>query len=97
MATYKAFFCATDHSMNAPFTGVEDYNQLVNKPSINGVELKGDLTTEDLHIIAGGGVDYEQLTNKPQIEGIELSGNRTFEQLGIKPMSVTDIEKILYL
>lgn len=32
--------------------GVKDYNNLENKPSINGVELKGQLTSEDLGIIA---------------------------------------------
>lgn len=28
----------------------QDYNQLLNKPSINGVELVGDKSLEDLHI-----------------------------------------------
>lgn len=32
--------------------GTTDYNGLTNKPSINGVELKGQLTSEDLGIIA---------------------------------------------
>lgn len=32
---------------------VNDYDDLINKPSINGVELEGNLTTEDLHIEAG--------------------------------------------
>ena len=74
-----------------------DYSKATNKPKINGVELVGDLTSEDLGIVGGGGFDYEQAVNKPQIGGVELSGNRTFEQLGMKPMSVTEIEKILYL
>ena len=30
-----------------------DYEDLTNKPSINGVTLIGDKTTEDLHIQAG--------------------------------------------
>lgn len=30
-----------------------DYNELTNKPSINGVELSGNKTTEDLGIEAG--------------------------------------------
>lgn len=34
--------------------GTSDYNDLSNKPSINGVELKGDLTSEELHIVGGG-------------------------------------------
>lgn len=29
---------------------VSDYDDIINKPSINGVELKGDLTFEDLGI-----------------------------------------------
>ena len=34
--------------------GTNDYNDLVNKPSINGVELSGDVTPQDLDI----GVTY---------------------------------------
>lgn len=30
--------------------GTSDYDALENKPSINGVTLEGDLTTEDLNI-----------------------------------------------
>lgn len=87
--------------MNATFGNIQrivekDYNQLVNIPTINGVEVKGDLTSDDLHI-AGIGFDYETAINKPKIEGVELVGNKTFKQLGIEPMSVTEIEKILYL
>ena len=32
--------------------GTSNYNMLSNKPSINGVELQGDITTEDLGISA---------------------------------------------
>lgn len=35
--------------------GTTDYNQLNNLPKINNVELKGNLTTEDLGIVAGDG------------------------------------------
>ena len=40
-----------------------DYNVLVNKPSINGVELVGDQTTESLHIdpLPSGGQDGDIL------------------------------------
>lgn len=31
-----------------------DYERLLNKPSINGVTLEGDLTSEDLHIESTG-------------------------------------------
>ena len=33
--------------------GTSDYNELLNKPKINGVELKGELTTEDLNFESG--------------------------------------------
>jgi hypothetical protein len=39
-----------------------NYNNLENKPSINGVLLEGDLTTEDLKIEAGGKVPENVLT-----------------------------------
>jgi len=32
-----------------------DYNKLVNKPSINGVTLQGDLTVEDIGLGTGSG------------------------------------------
>lgn len=34
------------------YTDASDYNELVNKPSINGIELIGDKTSEELHIAA---------------------------------------------
>lgn len=40
--------------------GTTDYNKLKNLPQINGVELKGNVNSDDLHI------DYDGLTNKPQ-------------------------------
>lgn len=33
-------------------TGTISYNQLLNKPSINGVELSGDVTSQDLYIVS---------------------------------------------
>lgn len=30
--------------------GTTDYNQLTNKPQINGHELEGNMSTDDLHI-----------------------------------------------
>ena len=35
--------------------GTTNYEELENKPTINGVELTGDLTTEDLKIVVEGG------------------------------------------
>lgn len=39
--------------------GTTDYNELINKPKINGVELEEDKSTTDL------GISYTDLTNKP--------------------------------
>lgn len=45
-------------------SGTSDYNDLENKPSINGVELKGKLTTSDLGIE----VDTSNLITKDELE-----------------------------
>ncbi len=34
------------------YTDASDYSVLINKPSINGIELIGDKTSEELHIAA---------------------------------------------
>ena len=61
-----------------------NYNDLRNKPSINGVELVGNKTSEDLHIEPGGTTDYEDLENKPQINYTPLEGNLTLDDLDIQ-------------
>lgn len=63
-----------------------DYNLLKNKPSINGVELIGNKTSEDLHIETGGGgtTNYNDLTNKPMINGIGLIDDKTANDLGLQ-------------
>ena len=35
-------------------TGTKDYNQLTNKPTINGTVVKGDLTLEDIGAASNG-------------------------------------------
>ena len=64
-----------------------DYNNLKNKPSINGVTLEGNKTSSDLHIETGGGgggtTDYDQLDNKPAINGHTLTGDQSAEDIGI--------------
>lgn len=37
--------------------GTDDYSELINKPSINGVELAGDLSAEDIGV--AGGYEYD--------------------------------------
>lgn len=71
--------------------GTTDYADLNNKPTINGVEVVGDLSLEDLGITGGGGsgtTNYNDLTNKPSINGTELSGDITLDI----PTKTSDLE-----
>ena len=61
-------------------SGSSDYNELDNKPSINGHTLEGDQSSEDLDLFSG---DYDDLTDKPSINGNTLEGDMTAEELGI--------------
>lgn len=47
-------------------TGSSDYNDLENKPSIEGVTLEGNKTLEELGAFSG---DYNDLANKPDLFG----------------------------
>lgn len=56
-----------DDTLNADFGPVQkvattDYNELFHKPKINGVELVGDKTTEDLHIEGDKFFAFSQMT-----------------------------------
>lgn len=75
-------------------SGSSDYNELDNKPSINGHTLEGDQTSEDLGLFSGDyndlinkpnlfSGDYDDLTDKPSINGNTLEGDKTAEELGI--------------
>ena len=57
--------------------GTNNYNDLTNKPQINGVELQGNKTTSNLNI------SYNDITNKPTINGVMLQGNKTTSNLNI--------------
>lgn len=61
-------------------TGNFNYNLLINKPSINGITLEGDLTSGDLDI----NTNYSILTNKPSINSVTLIGNKSLDDLGIQ-------------
>lgn len=43
--------------------GTNDYNDLINKPSINGVELVGDKTTEELDILPLTNAEIDEFMN----------------------------------
>lgn len=63
--------------------GTDNYDELDNRPSINGVVLTGNKTTEDLHIPTGGTDDYLDLNNKPKINGVTLRGDVSSASLQI--------------
>lgn len=63
--------------------GTSNYDDLTNKPKINGVELNGNKTTADLGIEEGT-TDYTELNNKPKINGVEIMGDLTSDDLNIK-------------
>lgn len=65
-----------------------NYNDLSNKPKINGVELKGNKSASDLELD-----NYSNLNNKPKINGIELNGNKTSDDLLI--VSKSELQQIV--
>lgn len=58
-------------SENISYAGTTDYDNLTNKPSINGVELKGNKTLEELGIPSN-------------VEDVDLSGYATKDELNAK-------------
>ena len=52
-----------DTQIYTPGAGSNDYNDLVNKPSINGVELVGDKTTEELDILPLTNAEIDEFMN----------------------------------
>ena len=70
--------------------GTSDYNDLTNKPSINGVTLQGALTSSDLNLSS----DYDDLTDKPSINGVTLQGALTSSDLNITAGIAVEYEGI---
>ena len=52
-----------DTDIELSTSGTNDYNDLVNKPSINGIELVGDKTTEELDIIPLTNAEIDEFMN----------------------------------
>lgn len=71
---------------DTPQTNVNmDYQKSKNKPSINGVELLGNLTTDQLKLL------YSKLLELPTINGKTIVGNLTTEDLGIVSGTVINL------
>ena len=65
-------------------SGTYDYDDLMNKPTINSVQLAGNKTTADLHI------SYNDLENTPSLATVATSGD--YNDLSNTPdLSVVDI------
>lgn len=67
----------TDTQLQATFDSLQsvvssDYNDLANKPSINGTVLQGDKDTKSLNILAAdtGAVTASDMLTNEDIEGI---------------------------
>lgn len=74
-------------------TGTNNYDELQNKPSINGVELKGNLSSDDLNLNGGTGTtDYNALENIPTLNNVKMKGNLSFTDLGLNNLSQEDME-----
>lgn len=59
------------HSGGGGGGGTSNYNDLSNKPTINGVTLDGNKTSEDLNI--GGGFSFENITSQIMTSGVTAS------------------------
>ena len=52
--------------------GTNDYNKLINKPSLNGTTLQGDLTSEDVHVPSKQ--TGQDTTWNPDTESVVIGG-----------------------
>lgn len=55
--------------MNVPQSGTKDYNELYNKPKIEGVTLEGNKTFEELTLIGLTNIEIYNLINGTNILG----------------------------
>ena len=80
-----AYWSEDPQSIKASIGNAFDYNNAYNKPTLNGVVIEGNKTSEDYHINGGGGGtnDYNDLENKPSINNVTLEGNKTAKDLSL--------------
>ena len=73
-----------------PTSSAVDYNNLSNKPQIEGTTLEGNLSLSDLGIkqVALTG-SYADLTTKPGINGYPIEANSSAEDLGFATVATT--------
>ena len=66
---------------------IEDYNLLVNRPTVDGKIIEGPMTSSDFGVVT----DYEDLSNIPTIDGVELKGDMSSSDLSLVK-SYNDLE-----
>ena len=64
--------------------GTTDYRALSNKPKINGVELTGDKTSEELGIISGSGASNILTFENVSVTTTSFVEDATYEEFGYK-------------
>lgn len=57
-----------DTDIELSTNGTNDYNDLINRPKINGVELVGDKTTEELDILPLTNAEIDEFMNSQEIK-----------------------------
>ena len=72
-------------------SGTKDYEKLYNKPLINDVELVGNKTSEELGLDS---CEWGKITGDIEVQNDLMV---EFDKRESQALSVTDIEKILYL
>lgn len=70
------------HSGGGGGGGTTNYSELSNKPQINGVELTGNKTSEDLNIGGGGGLTLTDITSGITSDFVDISNYKSFIILG---------------
>ena len=70
------------HSGGGGDGGTSNYNDLSNKPSINGVTLSGNKTSEDLNIGGSGGMTLTDITSNITSDFVDISSYNSFIILG---------------
>ena len=56
-------------TMNIPNNGTKDYNELDNKPQIEGVTLEGNKTFEELTLIGLDNIEIYNIVNNANLLG----------------------------
>ena len=89
---------ALDAAQQGGGGGTSNYNQLTNKPSINGVTLTGNKTTSDLGIVENVQADWDEtdstapsyIQNKPTIPAA-VTVDQAYDSTSTNPQSGTAV------